>query len=65
MEEADYLADQIGIMVNGSLKVVGTSLELKQQFGNEYKVQLICSPNDSQTLSSLVEEHLPGFLFRK
>ena len=62
MEEADYLADQIGIMVNGSLQVVGTSLELKQQFGDEYKIQLICSPDKSQTLSELVEQYLPGFL---
>lgn len=33
MEEADILADRIAIMAEGQLAAVGTSLELKAQYG--------------------------------
>ncbi|EKX52676.1 hypothetical protein GUITHDRAFT_57319, partial [Guillardia theta CCMP2712] len=36
MEEADLLADTIGVMSKGKMQVQGTSLELKQAFGTGY-----------------------------
>lgn len=36
MEEADILADRIAIMAEGQLAAVGTSLELKAQYGAGY-----------------------------
>jgi ABC-type multidrug transport system ATPase subunit len=38
MEEADALADRIGIMVRGRMRVLGGSLTLKQKYGNGYQV---------------------------
>lgn len=38
MEEADVLADRIAIMAEGHLAAVGTSLELKAQYGVGYVV---------------------------
>jgi ABC-type multidrug transport system ATPase subunit len=36
MDEADILGDRIGIMVNGKLTCLGTSLFLKNKFGVGY-----------------------------
>ncbi len=33
LEEADYICDRIAIMVNGKIRVEGTSLELKSKYG--------------------------------
>jgi len=46
MEEADALADRIAIVVAGSLKCVGTSLSLKNTFGEGYKISMVCSQSD-------------------
>eukprot|EP00437_Effrenium_voratum_P070007 CAMPEP_0181499472 /NCGR_PEP_ID=MMETSP1110-20121109/54681_1 /TAXON_ID=174948 /ORGANISM="Symbiodinium sp., Strain CCMP421" /LENGTH=122 /DNA_ID=CAMNT_0023627669 /DNA_START=119 /DNA_END=484 /DNA_ORIENTATION=+ len=40
LEEADILADRIGIMSLGQLKVVGSSLHLKNKFGDGYKISI-------------------------
>ncbi|KAI3384472.1 hypothetical protein SNEBB_003207 [Seison nebaliae] len=44
MDEADFLADKIGILFEGKLKCHGTSLFLKGKFGKGY--HLICTKND-------------------
>ena len=41
MEEADALADRIAIVVDGSLKCVGTPLNLKNTFGDGYRVSMV------------------------
>merc|ERR1719478_1136062 len=38
MEEADYLSNRIGIMKQGGLFCLGTSLRLKQALGTGYQV---------------------------
>ncbi len=38
MEEADILGDHIGIMAKGRLRCIGTSVRLKNRFGEGYKV---------------------------
>ena len=40
MEEADFLGDRIAIMVNGKIKVSGSSLFLKSKFGIGYVLQV-------------------------
>ena len=37
MEEADALSDRIMVMVHGSLKCIGTSLYLKNEYGDGYR----------------------------
>ena len=36
MEEADVLSDRIGIMANGRLRCIGTSVRLKLRFGTGF-----------------------------
>lgn len=36
MEEADFLSDRIGVIVEGSFKCIGTSLDLKKTYGSGY-----------------------------
>lgn len=40
MEEADLLADRVGIMSHGLLQCIGTPAELKQRFGKGYTCQI-------------------------
>jgi hypothetical protein len=47
MEEADALADRIGIMAHGQLKACGTSLYLKSRFGVGYTFTLSKSEHGS------------------
>ena len=37
MEEADALSDRIIVMANGSIKCIGTSLFLKNNYGGGYR----------------------------
>ena len=41
MEEADVLCDRIAIMVEGRLAAVGTSMDLKSQFGVGYTLTVV------------------------
>ena len=41
MEEADVLCDRIAIMVEGRLAAVGSSLDLKSQFGVGYTLTVV------------------------
>lgn len=36
MEEADFLSDRIGVIVEGNFKCIGTPLELKEAYGGGY-----------------------------
>jgi ABC-type multidrug transport system ATPase subunit len=36
MEEADFLSDRIGVIVEGNFKCIGTPLELKKSYGSGY-----------------------------
>ena len=40
MEEAEALSTRIAIMVNGSIKVIGTSEYLKNHYGSGYRLNL-------------------------
>lgn len=36
MEEADFLSDRIGVIVEGNFKCIGTPIELKKTYGTGY-----------------------------
>jgi ABC-type multidrug transport system ATPase subunit len=36
MEEADFLSDRIGVIVDGNFKCIGTPLDIKKTFGGGY-----------------------------
>jgi ABC-type multidrug transport system ATPase subunit len=40
MEEADILADRIAVIVDGQIKCVGSSLNLKNTYGDGYRISL-------------------------
>mmetsp|Transcript_12303 Transcript_12303/g.40386 ORF Transcript_12303/g.40386 Transcript_12303/m.40386 type:complete len:2003 (+) Transcript_12303:62-6070(+) len=49
MEEADTLGDRIGIMANGELRCLGSTLHLKQLFGAGYQLTVSCRAGLSET----------------
>ena len=62
MDEAEYLADSIGVMSRGSLLASGTSIALRNRFGNGYKLTLITKPHSSSQMKALVESKFPEAL---
>ncbi|XP_024514873.1 ABC transporter A family member 2 [Selaginella moellendorffii] len=48
MEEADNLGDSIAIVANGTLRCVGSSIQLKQQFGEGYIVTCSVKSTDNK-----------------
>lgn len=36
MEEADFLSDRIGVIVEGNFKCIGTAIDLKHSYGGGY-----------------------------
>lgn len=49
MEEADILSDMIGIMSNGVIKCLGTPLQLKNEYGSGYRINLNAQINHSSS----------------
>merc|ERR1712126_79699 len=62
MEEADAICSRIGIMVDGELKCLGSSQDLKNKFGGGYNLHikwLHGSEEDWSHLVSRIEEMFP------
>ena len=49
MDEADILGDRIGIMVNGQVKCLGSSMFLKDKIGVGYNLTIIKSNSNNNT----------------
>eukprot|EP00926_Amoebophrya_sp_RCC4398_P010200 GSA120T00016294001.1 len=62
MEEADCLADQIGILSQGRLKCLGTSLALKNKYGSGFRLtfSLDLTKGSAREVRKFVTERLPG-----
>lgn len=59
MDEADILGDRIGIMNKGSLTVLGSSLFLKNRFGEGYEMTIIKKPEQTfPTILDFFRQHL-------
>ena len=50
MEEAEVLADRIGIIVNGELKCLGTKFKLKRVYGKGFKLVINLNSNKKQKI---------------
>lgn len=61
MEEAEVLADRIGIIVNGELKCLGSKFKLKRVYGRGFKLVININPNftRSNTISTFNNHNLP------
>lgn len=60
MDEADIVADRIGVLVRGRMRCVGTSLELKQRYGAGYRVSLVGEKGGAARVKHLVQQRLAG-----
>lgn len=60
MEEADVLCDRIAIMVEGRLAAVGSSLDLKSQFGVGYTLTVV---KDKRSSSQQALQDQPRCVF--
>lgn len=60
MEEADTLSDSVAILTNGRMRVMGTSLSLKNKFGSGFRLSFNVSETKSATVQNFVKERLPG-----
>ena len=58
MDEADVLGDRIGIMAQGQLKCLGSSLFLKNKFGGGYKMVMV---KKFKTKNTVVQPFLERF----
>ena len=59
MDEADILGDRIGIMNEGNMTVLGSSLFLKRTFGEGYEMTILKQPDgDTNQIASFVRGHL-------
>ena len=57
MEECEVLCSRMGIMVDGSLKCIGTSQHLKSKFGQGYEIHINCAvPANAVLLSSATSD---------
>lgn len=65
MSEADALCDRIGIMCDGQLRCLGSSLHLKRKFGRGYSLQLQLQSADNipQTMD-FIARIAPGAVVR-
>lgn len=59
MEEADMLCTRVGILANGALRALGTSVHLKNKFGDGYKVDISFMPSTEERLSAFMRRVLP------
>lgn len=46
MEEAEILADRIAVIADGELRCIGTSLFLKNNFGEGYRLTIVSDPEN-------------------
>lgn len=60
MDEADVLGDRIGIMQDGKLVTIGSSLFLKKRYGVGYNLTFVKKPSNEFEPFSV--EKLKGFL---
>jgi len=60
MEEADALCGRIGIMAYGRMRCLGTSLHLKDKFGEGYKIDVTYREGASGAVAAFVAQVVPG-----
>ena len=59
MEEADILADRLSVMVKGKLKCVGSSLYLKQKYGDGHRVTLNIDDSKAKEVFRTIKKLFP------
>ncbi|KRW98659.1 P-loop containing nucleoside triphosphate hydrolase [Pseudocohnilembus persalinus] len=60
MEEADILSDTIVIISSGQIKAQGTSIHLKNQYGNGFRIDLLTL--NQENVIELIHQYFPNML---
>jgi len=60
MEEAELLSDKLAVLVEGRLRCVGTPLQLKNLYGDGYRVSIMCSTAKINSVISLMQQIVPS-----
>jgi len=63
MEEADSLADRIAVVVDGRIKCIGSPLNLKNVYGDGYKISFCTEPGNETTIIKLMNQIAPSNKF--
>lgn len=63
MEEADFLSDRIGVIVEGVFKCIGSPLELKNFYGGGYLLTFVCEHDHVEKVKSHLREIMPSSKF--
>ncbi|KAF3512811.1 hypothetical protein F2Q69_00007872 [Brassica cretica] len=60
MEEAEFLCDRLGILVDGRLQCIGNPKELKARYGGSYVFTMTTSSEHEQDVEMLVQDLSPN-----
>ncbi|KRX02291.1 P-loop containing nucleoside triphosphate hydrolase [Pseudocohnilembus persalinus] len=60
MEEAEALSDRIAIISQGSLQCIGRSLFLKNNFGDGYRLTIVCKTEHVQQVEKNIKNFMPN-----
>ncbi|MDP2436464.1 MAG: ABC transporter A family member, partial [archaeon] len=60
MEEAEILADRIAIMNLGEIMCIGSSLHLKNKYGDGYRLTISVRPHAAERVCQFVAEAMPS-----
>lgn len=60
MEEAEALSSRIAIMINGSLRAIGTSELLKQKYGSGFRIALSAPSDQADNVREWMDETFVG-----
>ena len=63
MEEAEILSDKLIVLNEGTLKCVGSPLELKKMLGKGYRISMICKQQHVKQVLNLVKQIMPSSEF--
>ena len=55
MDEADALSDRIAVISEGKFECIGTSLYLKNNYGDGYRLTLIIDIENSYFIKSMIK----------
>ena len=59
MAECEALCSRVGIMVNGTLRCIGTPQQLKSKYGQEYKLKIHLGQAIQTALMTSIKEKFP------
>ena len=60
MEEADFLSDRIGVIVEGVFMCIGSPLELKTMYGSGYLLTFVCENENVDKVKRLLQSLMPS-----